>query len=40
MRILVAPDCFAGTLTAVQAAAAIADGWRRTAPQDVLDSFL
>ena len=37
MRILVAPDCFAGTLTAVQAAAAIADGWRRTAPQDVLD---
>lgn len=34
MRILVAPDKFAGTLTAVEAAAAIADGWRRTAPGD------
>lgn len=32
MRILVAPDKFAGTLTAVEAAEAIADGWRRTAP--------
>jgi len=34
MRILVAPDKFAGTLTASQAAAAIADGWRRHAPDD------
>lgn len=34
MRILVAPDKFAGTLTAAQAAAAIAEGWRRTAPDD------
>lgn len=34
MRILVAPDKFAGTLDAVEAAAAIADGWRRTAPDD------
>ena len=34
MRILVAPDKFAGTLTAVQAADAIAAGWRRQAPDD------
>jgi len=37
MRVLVAPDKFAGTLTAVEAAAAIADGWRRQAPVDELD---
>lgn len=36
MRILIAPDKFAGTLTAVEAAAAIAWGWRRTAPDDLL----
>jgi glycerate 2-kinase len=36
MRILVAPDKFAGTLTAVEAADAIADGWRRQAPGDVI----
>ena len=36
MRVLIAPDKFAGTLTAVAAAAAIAEGWRRTAPDDVL----
>ncbi|SEE61210.1 glycerate kinase [Jiangella alba] len=34
MRILVAPDKFAGTLTAVEAADAIAEGWRRCAPGD------
>jgi glycerate kinase len=34
MRILVAPDKFAGTLTAVEAAEAIAAGWRRHAPGD------
>ncbi len=34
MRILVAPDKFAGTLTAVEAAEAIAVGWRRHAPDD------
>ena len=34
MRVLVAPDKFAGTLTAVEAAEAIADGWRRHAPDD------
>jgi len=37
MRVLVAPDKFAGTLTAVEAAEAIADGWRRRAPGDELD---
>lgn len=37
MRILVAPDKFAGTLTAVEAAEAIAEGWRRQAPDDEVD---
>lgn len=37
MRVLVAPDKFAGTLTAVQAAEAIAAGWARRAPDDRLD---
>jgi glycerate kinase len=37
MRVLIAPDKYAGTLTAVQAAEAIAAGWRRTAPGDELD---
>jgi glycerate kinase len=36
MRILVAPDKFAGTLTARQAGEAIAAGWRRHAPDDIL----
>ena len=33
MRVLVAPDKFAGTLTAVEAAEAIAAGWRATPPR-------
>src|SRR3546814_5963665 len=37
MRVLIAPDKFAGTLTAVQASEAIAQGWRRRAPDDELD---
>ncbi|MQW76548.1 glycerate kinase [Nocardioides sp. dk4132] len=37
MRILVAPDKFAGTLTAVQAAQAVAAGWHRQAPDDEVD---
>ncbi|MDO7869257.1 glycerate kinase family protein [Nocardioides jiangxiensis] len=37
MRILIAPDKYAGTLTSGQAAAAIAAGWLRTAPADELD---
>jgi glycerate 2-kinase len=36
VRIVVAPDSFGGTLSATDAAAAIADGWRRTAPADEL----
>lgn len=36
MKVLVAPDKFAGTLTAPQAAEAIAEGWRRVAPHDAL----
>ena len=34
MRVLVSPDCFTGTLTAVEAAHAIREGWLRTNPQD------
>jgi len=37
MRILIAPDKFRGTLTAAQAAAAIATGWRRARPGDRLE---
>ncbi|MGQ0777868.1 MAG: glycerate kinase family protein [Pseudonocardiales bacterium] len=33
---LIAPDCFGGTLTAVQASEAVARGWRRAAPADEL----
>ncbi len=36
MRILFAPDKFAGTLTAVEAAAGLIDGWRDVAPADEL----
>jgi glycerate kinase len=36
MRILIAPDCFTGTLSAGEAAEAMAEGWRRSAPQDDL----
>ncbi len=37
MRVLVAPDKFAGTLTAVEAARAVATGWNRQAPDDTVD---
>jgi len=37
MRVLIAPDKFAGTLSAVEAAEAIAEGWRRQAPDDELE---
>jgi len=37
VRILFAPDGFGGTLSPAQAAEAMATGWRRTAPHDVLD---
>ena len=36
MDVLIAPDCFTGTLSAGQAADAMAEGWRRGAPQDEL----
>ncbi len=37
VRVLIAPDSFTGTLTAAQAAHAVADGWARHAPGDHLD---
>ena len=37
MRVLIAPDCYTGTLTAAEAAGAIAAGWRRHAAADVVD---
>lgn len=36
MRVLICPDKFAGTLTAVEAAQAVAEGWREAAPADEL----
>jgi glycerate kinase len=36
MRVLIAPDCYGDTLTAVEAAEAIADGWHRGRPDDEL----
>ncbi|MGW4481543.1 glycerate kinase family protein [Rhodococcus triatomae] len=36
MRVLIAPDSFGDTLTAVEAAAAIAAGWARARPDDEL----
>lgn len=36
MRVLLAPDCFGETLTAAQAAAAMAAGWRAVRPTDEL----
>ncbi|SEQ67118.1 glycerate kinase [Lentzea xinjiangensis] len=36
MRVLIAPDCFGGTLTAREAADAIATGWRAAKPGDTV----
>jgi len=36
VRVVLAPDCFTGTLSAVAAASAMAEGWARTRPQDEL----
>ncbi|MDR7087205.1 glycerate kinase [Aeromicrobium panaciterrae] len=36
MRVLIAPDAFAGTLSAPEAARAIAEGWQRYAVDDVV----
>jgi glycerate kinase len=38
VRVLVAPDKFRGTLTAIQAAAALAEGWRRSRPRDEVET--
>ena len=37
LKVLIVPDKFKGTLTALEAAAAIALGWRKSRPQDVLE---
>jgi glycerate kinase len=37
LRVLIAPDKFKGTLSAVDAAQAIAQGWRRSRPKDTLE---
>lgn len=39
MRILVAPDKLAGTLSAVEAAEAVVDGWHQQAPADDLSTL-
>jgi glycerate kinase len=36
LRVLIAPDCFGESLTAVDAATAIAAGWSRARPADTL----
>jgi glycerate 2-kinase len=36
VRVLICPDKFAGTISAVDAAEAVADGWRSVAPDDEL----
>lgn len=36
LRVLIAPDCYGESLTAVQAAAAISSGWHRGRPRDRL----
>lgn len=36
MHVVIAPDSFGGSLSARQAAAAIADGWRRARPDDTV----
>ncbi len=37
VRIVIAPDKFAGTLSAIDAARAVADGWRRARPETETD---
>lgn len=39
LRILIVPDKFKGTLTAQQAAAAIAKGWRDVRPDDIIEEL-
>jgi glycerate kinase len=37
LRLLIAPDSFKGSLTSVEVARALADGWRRARPDDEID---
>lgn len=37
MRVLIAPDSFKGSLTSVEVARALAEGWRRVRPDDEID---
>lgn len=37
MRVLIAPDCFTGTLTSAQAAKAMASGWLQEFPEDQIE---
>ena len=37
LRVLIVPDKFKGSLTARQAARAMACGWRKARPKDALD---
>ena len=39
MRVLIAPDAFAGVLTAAQAATAMANGWAAHAPDDIVTTL-
>src|SRR5436305_8355936 len=39
MRVLIVPDKFKGTLTAAQAARAIAAGWRKVRPGDQVETL-
>ncbi|GAA3011991.1 glycerate kinase family protein [Actinokineospora diospyrosa] len=39
MRVVIAPDSFGGTLTSAEAATAIAEGWRRGAPDHRVSTF-
>jgi len=39
LRVLIAPDKFKGTLSALAAARAIASGWKRARPKDILELF-
>ena len=39
MRVVIAPDSFKGSITAIAAAAALAAGWRDARPADVVTTL-
>ena len=39
LRVLVVPDKFKGTLSAWEAAEAMADGWSQSRPKDLIELF-